>query len=134
LACPTTTDRDRKELLRTLLQEVILNLKRAEGRAHLTLRRRGGAFTTLNVPVPRFKPMGSCTDEARSLLPAWPRFTPMRIAGTFNRQGRKTAAGERFTAKQVGNLRRYRGIPHYQPSATPNGEPVAFAKRRRFRE
>ena len=30
---PTTTDRDRKELLRTSLQEVILNFKRAEGRA-----------------------------------------------------------------------------------------------------
>ena len=27
----TTTDRDRKELLRTLLEEVVLNLKRAEG-------------------------------------------------------------------------------------------------------
>jgi uncharacterized protein YndB with AHSA1/START domain len=38
----TTTDRDRKELLRTLLEEVVLNLKRAEGRAHLTLRWRGG--------------------------------------------------------------------------------------------
>jgi hypothetical protein len=42
----TTTDRDRKELLRTLLEEVVLNLKRAEGRAHLTLRWRGGAITT----------------------------------------------------------------------------------------
>ena len=50
----TTTDRDRKELLRTLLEEVILNLKRAEGHAHLTLRWRGGAFTTLDVPVPPF--------------------------------------------------------------------------------
>jgi hypothetical protein len=49
---PTITDRDRKELLRTLLEEVILNLKRAEGRAHLTLRWRGGAFTALDVPVP----------------------------------------------------------------------------------
>src|SRR5206468_6721044 len=33
---PAITDRDRKELLRTLLEEVILNLKRAEGHAHLT--------------------------------------------------------------------------------------------------
>lgn len=33
---PTTTDRDRKQLLLSLLEEVILNLKRAEGRAHLT--------------------------------------------------------------------------------------------------
>jgi hypothetical protein len=50
----TTTDRDRKQLLRTLLEEVVLNLKRAEGHAHLTLRWRGGAITTLDVSVPRF--------------------------------------------------------------------------------
>src|SRR5580698_1950614 len=66
----TTTDRDRKELLRTLLEEVVLNLKRAEGRAHLTLRWRGGAITLLDIPVPRFKPMGLRTDEDTiSLLP-----------------------------------------------------------------
>src|SRR5437879_12795711 len=75
----TTTDRDRKELLRTLLEEVILNLKRAEGRAHLTLRWRGGAFTTLDVPVPRFKPMGPRTDEDTiSLLPRLAALYPDR--------------------------------------------------------
>ena len=37
-----------------LLEEVVLNLKRAEGRAHLTLRGRGGAFTTLDVAVSKF--------------------------------------------------------------------------------
>jgi hypothetical protein len=46
---PTTTDRDRKELLRTLLEEVIFDLKRAEGMAYLTLRWRGGAITLLDV-------------------------------------------------------------------------------------
>jgi DNA invertase Pin-like site-specific DNA recombinase len=34
----STTDRDRKELLRTLLDEVIVNIQRAEERANLTLR------------------------------------------------------------------------------------------------
>jgi hypothetical protein len=57
------TDRDRKELLRTLLEEIILNLKRAEGHAQLTLRWRGGAITVLDVAVPRFKPVGPRTDE-----------------------------------------------------------------------
>ena len=38
----TTTDRDRKELLNTLLEEVILTVERAEHNAHLTLRWRGG--------------------------------------------------------------------------------------------
>ena len=128
---PTTTDRDRKELLRTLLQEVILNLKRAEGRAHLTLRWRGGAFTTLDVPVPRFRPMGPRTDEDTiSLLWRLAALYPDEvIAGILNRQGRKTATGERFTANQVGSLRRYRGIPRFQPSVTPpDGELVTIRK------
>jgi hypothetical protein len=59
----TTTDRDRKELQRTLLNEVSLNLKRAEGHTHLILRWRGGAITTVDVAVPRFKPMGPRTEE-----------------------------------------------------------------------
>jgi hypothetical protein len=127
----TTTDRDRKELLRTLLEEVVLNLKRAEGHAHLTLRWRGGAFTTLDVPVPRFRPMGPRTDEDTiSLLRRLAALYPDEvIAGILNRQGRKTATGERFTANQVGSLRRYRGIPRYQPPASPpNGELVSIRK------
>jgi len=128
---PTTTGRDRKELLRTLLEEVILNLKRAEGRAHLTLRWRGGAFTTLDVPVPKFKPVGPRTDEDTiSLLPRLAALYPDEvIAGILNRQGRKTATGERFTANQVGSLRRYRGISRYQPPATPpDGDLVTIRK------
>ena len=128
---PTTTDRDRKELLRTLLEEVILNLKRAEGRAHLTLRWRGGAFTTLDVLVPRFRPMGPRTDEDTiSLLWRLAALYPDEvIAGVLNRQGRKTATGERFTANQVGSLRRYRGIPRFQlPVTPPDGELVTIRK------
>src|SRR6516164_2843735 len=128
---PTTNDRDRKELLRALLEEVILNLKRAEGRAHLTLRWRGGAFTTLDVAVPRFRPMGPRTDEdtislLRRLATLYPDGV---IAGILNRQGRRTATGERFTANQVSSLRRYRGIPRFQPPAEPpTGELVTIRK------
>jgi DNA invertase Pin-like site-specific DNA recombinase len=128
---PAITDRDRKELLRTLLEEVILNLQQAEGHAHLTLRWRGGAITVLDVPVPRCKPMGPRTDEDTiSLLRRLAALYPDEvIAGIFNRQGRKTATGERFTANQVGSLRRYRGIPRFQPSAEPpTGELVSIRK------
>lgn len=128
----TTTDRDRKELLRTLLEEVVLNLKRAEGRAHLTLRWRGGAISLLDVPVPRFKPMGGPrTDEDTiSLLRRLATLYPDEvIAGILNRQERKTATGERFTANQVGSLRRYRDIPRFQVSTTPpDGELVSIRK------
>ncbi len=129
---PAITDRDRKELLRTLLEEVILHLKRAEGHAHLTLRWRGGAITALDVPVPRFKPMGPRTDEDTiSLLRRLAALYPDEvIAGILNRQDRKTATGERFTANQVGSLRRYRNIPRFQPSSAepPTGELVSIRK------
>jgi DNA invertase Pin-like site-specific DNA recombinase len=128
---PAITDRDRKELLRTLLEEVILNLKRAEGHAHLTLRWRGGAITVLDVPVPRFKPMGPRTDEDTiSLLRRLATLYPDEvIAGILNRQDRKTATGERFTANQVGSLRRYRNIPRFQPSVDPpTGQLVSIRK------
>jgi DNA invertase Pin-like site-specific DNA recombinase len=128
---PTTTDRDRKQLLRILLEEVVLNLKRDEGYAHLTLRWRGGAITTLDVPVPRFRPQGPRTDEdtialLRRLTALYPDEV---IAGIFNRQGRRTATGERFTANHVGNLRRYRDIPRFQPPPeAPDGELVTIRK------
>ena len=127
----STTDRDRKELLRTLLEEVMLDVKRAEGQAHLTLRWRGGAITTLDVPVPRFRPMGPRTDEDTiSLLRRLAALYPDEvIAGILNRQGRKTAMGERFTANQVGSLRRYRNILRFQPSAQPpEGELATIRK------
>ncbi len=127
----TTTDRDRKELLRTLLEEVVLNLKRAQGHAHLTLRWRGGAITILDVSVPRFRPMGPRTDEDTiSLLRRLAALYPDEvIAGILNRQGRKTATGERFTANQVGSLRRYRDIPRFQaPAEPPSGELVSIRK------
>jgi hypothetical protein len=51
------------------------------------------------------------------------------IAGILNRQERQTASGERFTANQVGSLRRYRNIPRYEPPREPpTGEVVPVCK------
>lgn len=120
-AAPTTTDRDRKELLRTLLEEVIVAVARAEYRAQLTLRWRGGTLTTLDLPLPRSNPRRIRTDEETlALLPRLAaHYSDEIIAGIFNKQGRQTATGERFTANQVGSLRRYRNIPRFQPPADP---------------
>ena len=76
-------------------------------------------------------PMGPRTDEDTiSLLHRLAALYPDEvIAGILNRQGRKTATGERFTANQVGSLRRYRNIPRYQPLTTPpDGELVSIRK------
>src|SRR6185369_4652641 len=46
---PTTTDRDRKELLRTLLEEVTISVDRPARRSHLTVRWRGGMLTEIDL-------------------------------------------------------------------------------------
>jgi len=130
-AAPTTTDRDKKELLRALLDDVVMAIERAEGRAHLTLRWRGGTVTELDVSLPRSNPPRIRTDEdslalIRRLAPHYPDAV---IAGILNRQGRRTARGERFTAAHVGNLRRYRHIARCEPpAALPDGDLVTIKK------
>lgn len=124
---PTTTPRDQKELLRTLLEEVIIADHRDEYRAHLTLRWRGGALTELDVHRPRTRPAPIRTDEdtvalVRRLAAHYPDAV---IAGILNRQGKTTAYGQRFTANHVGGLRRYWNIPRFAPSnEQPDGELV----------
>jgi excisionase family DNA binding protein len=125
-SAPTTMDRDRKELLRALIEEVIIRVDRNEGRADLILRWRGGLITELTVELPRSHPPPIRTDEDT--------VTPMRrlavhypdavIAGILNRQGRTTAHGERFTATHVGNLRRHRQIPAFKAPAEPPDGPI----------
>ena len=55
-SAPSTNDRDRKELLRTLLEEVTLSVEREKSNAHLMLRWRGGLFSELDGPLPRSHP------------------------------------------------------------------------------
>jgi DNA invertase Pin-like site-specific DNA recombinase len=118
---PTTTDRDRKELLRALLEEVIVTVDRDAAHAELVLRWRGGATGDLTVDLPRSHPPKIRTDEntialIRRLATHYPDAT---IAGILNRQGRRSARGLRFTATIVQGLRHHWGIGCYQPPATP---------------
>jgi DNA invertase Pin-like site-specific DNA recombinase/transposase-like protein len=130
-SAPTTTDRDRKELLRTLLEEVIIAVDREARQAHLTLRWRGGLISDLDVPLLRSRPAPIRTDEdtvqlMRRLAAHYPDAV---IAGVLNRQGRKTATGKRFTANRVSSLRTHWSIPRFQPpSQLPEEEPVTIKK------
>jgi DNA invertase Pin-like site-specific DNA recombinase len=131
---PTTTARDKKELLRALLEDVTIAAERDEDRAHVILRWRGGTLTELDVPLPRSNPPRIRTDEdclalIQRLAPHYPDAV---IAGILNRQGKRTARGERFTAAHIGNLRRYRHIPRCEPPAErpdgPGGELLTIKK------
>jgi len=124
-SAPTTTDRDRKELLRTLLEEVVMTVEREKFNAHLTLRWRGGLLSELDVPLPRSRPATVRTEEdtielLRRLAAHYPDTV---IAGILNRQGRTTARGLSFTANRVSSLRTNWEIPCFEAAAhTPDGD------------
>ena len=76
-------------------------------------------MTPLEIPLPHHAPPGLHTDEDTiELLARLAKLYPDDlIAGILNRQGRKTATGQRFTAGHVGNLRRYHKMDRYQSQA-----------------
>jgi len=129
-SAPTTTDRDRKQLLRCLIEEVVLDVAREERRATITLRWRGGALTELAVALPKPQPAIRTDEDTIELLRRLAvHYDDATIAGILNRQGRRSATGERFTAIIVGGLRRYRGIAaHKPPTDPPDGELLPIAK------
>ena len=116
-AATTTTPRDRKELLGTLIDEVIVKVERDKCAAHLTLRWKGGALTEIDLRLPRSRPATVRTDEdtialVRRLAVHYPDTV---IAGILNRQGRRTARGYRFEGNRVCSLRTHWKIPCFVP-------------------
>jgi DNA invertase Pin-like site-specific DNA recombinase len=119
-SAPSTTDRDRKQLLRSVVEEVILNVNRPERRATITIRWQGGALTELAVSLPKPQPSVRTDEDTSALLERLTaHYDDATIAAILNRQGRRSATGERFTRSIVKGLRQYRNIPAHQPSEQP---------------
>jgi DNA invertase Pin-like site-specific DNA recombinase len=121
----TTTDKDRKQLLRTLLEDVQITVRRNDTHPHadLLLRFNGGALSELTVPLRRPQPSIRTDEDTIALLRRLAVHYPdAKIAGILNRQGRRTARELSFTASRVQSLRHHHKIPCYQPSDQPREE------------
>ena len=129
-SAPTTTDRDRKQLLRCMIEEVIVDVAREERRATLTLRWRGGAITELIVSLPRHQPKIRTDEDTLALMRRLAvHYDDATIAGILNRQGRRSATGQRFTAQIVSSLRVHWQIDRHQPpDQPPAGEPLPIGQ------
>jgi DNA invertase Pin-like site-specific DNA recombinase len=127
----TTTPRDRKELLQTLLEEVIIKVERNKAAAYLALRWKGGALSEIDLALPRSRPATVRTDEDTIVLVRRlaVHYSDAVIASVLNRQARTTAYGHRFDAGRVGNLRRHWQIPCFEPEAEQaSGELLTIKK------
>jgi hypothetical protein len=116
----TTTDRDRKQLLRTLIREIVVTVNAQERRADAEIFWEGGARTELSVKLnargPETRRLGEDTIELIRRLAE--HHTDQQIAAILSRQGYRTGTDLAFTEARVRAARFRAGIPA-APSPTP---------------
>jgi hypothetical protein len=124
-AC-TTTDRDRKLLLRAMITEITLTVERDMQRALVQIVWEGGAVTDHEVTLPKAGSHAATDEDTLQLMRRLARDYPdHQIAGILARQGRLTGAGKPFTAHRVRSLRHHHNIP----AATAHSDPPPGARR-----
>jgi hypothetical protein len=101
-----TSDRDRKRMVRWLLEDV--TVLRAEEVITAHIRFKGGATQTITVPVSR----GRCSSPELIALvdELLETYTDSEVAEHLNERGWRTYEGKPFTAARVLSLRRYRRL------------------------
>jgi DNA invertase Pin-like site-specific DNA recombinase len=113
----TTTQRDRKELLRALISEVVVTIDRDEHRADVEVFWEGGARSELQVRLNRTGPsqrqLAEDTIDLIRRLAA--HHADEQIAAILNRQGRRTGTGLPFTRARVQSARFRARIPAAPP-------------------
>ena len=116
-----------------MLEEVKINVLPDENKAHLVLRWKTSAVSELDVlwRSPRQAPIRTDEETIELMRRLAVHHPDTVIAGVLNRQGRKTARGESFTASRVASLRTHWKIPCYQaPAKPPEGKWLTVQCRR----
>jgi excisionase family DNA binding protein len=113
----TTSDRDRKELLRTLLREAVVSVRTAEACAAVELFWEGGACSELRVPLvhrgpERHRTSEDTVDLVRRLAAHYP---DRQIAAILNKQGAAPAPACPSAELRVRGVRPRTGIPAAPP-------------------
>jgi len=108
-----TSDRERKQLLNAVIGEVVVTVDREARVARLRIVWEGGAVTERESALNRTGVHFRTTDEetvqlVRRLVE---HYRDAQIAAVLTRQGRRTGAGNSFTASRVRSLRQAHGIP-----------------------
>jgi DNA invertase Pin-like site-specific DNA recombinase len=114
---PTTTWRERKQLLRVIIGEVVITVRNADRQADVDIIWEGGAKTSFVFELTKTGSHFRATNEntvdlVRRLAE---RYDDKTIAAVLSKQKRRTGTGLAFTKARVASLRVSRGIPAYRP-------------------
>ena len=112
---PGTDVRLKKRIVRTLLQEVLVDVDSTAGMITLVLHWAGGVHTELRVPRRRRGQHSNQTPPAIvDAIASLARICPDKlIAGILNRNGLQTGQGNRWTQERVTALRSHHQIACY---------------------
>jgi DNA invertase Pin-like site-specific DNA recombinase len=110
---PTTTPRERKQLLRALIGEVVVSVQAEDRTAQLRIVWQGGQATELTMTLTKAGGHFRTTDEDTVALVRRlaVHYDDTQIALILSRQHRRTGTGLPFTRARVASLRASRGIP-----------------------
>ena len=127
---PTTSTRDKKQLLRAVFEAVFVRMERETRKACLTLAWQGGATTEIKVQMPRLGQHSlmddnELVDEVRRMAV---HFTDKQIARSLIARGVRTASGLPFSVARVAAFRRRHDIAMCVPQPVAASEPVYTAR------
>jgi len=118
---PTTTMRTKQRLVRTLIEEIVVDVDDAMREVVLIIHWRGGHHSELRVRKPdsgehRKRASTEADSVIREMTGTW---SLEHIAATLNRMGLRTGQGLTWNKKRVESYRKTAGIPGYAPAANP---------------
>jgi len=123
---PSTSQRDRKLLLRALIAEIVVTVEREAGTIDATITWEGGATTEL-APL-QLRRRGqtyreSTPEETIQLVRRLAaHYDDQTIASVLARQHHRTATGLRFTKRRIAQLRSANDIPAFVPQAAASAD------------
>ncbi len=115
---PTTTTVERKQLIRAVIDEIVLTANTGTRQADLRIIWQGDATTELTMPMTKHGGHTRTTDEDTVALVRRlaQHYDDKTIAAVLSTQRRRTATGLSWTKTRVHSLRVSRGIPAHQPT------------------
>jgi len=115
----TTTNQERKQLLRMVIESVQLDGNRQAGQIEIQIHWHSGAVTSLSVKraAPGEGSLKTPAEAVSRIHEMAPRRTYAEIAASLNRASLRSAFGRRFTSQHVGYICRRDGLAKGKPGS-----------------